>query len=258
MPNILKKSAVPAMALAAMLGLGLAACSTPADTTTEETATDAPAESTEAEAPSGPESCAAIDVAAGMIDGAALGQCWTDSILAAGSGHLDMTSSDVTESTDFVVTPDVAAHGTTTMPGGSMEMVILDGVTYANDGTGWVVGDPAGDENQVAIAQAGDAVVGALKGEVLQGTIGACTEWTIAGETSSVALPDGTSVDAHEFTCGAPFTLSGVTIDAMTLWFTEDWQPVGSDAAATIGGQATQTTQYYTQLGEQFDIVAPA
>jgi hypothetical protein len=242
--------------LAAVLALGLGACSSGTSTTT---ATSAAGGATQASAPVTP----AAPVAGGSVDGTALGKKMADALVAAKSGKLTMTfaSSGSATSTSAVSMSGTATSSFSVNSAGSMdssvtmqiggvalEAVVSGGAMYlkmpgltATNGKPWIKLDPAGTDpisKQVGtqIAQAGDprsalSTYENAKVSVV-GTSGGVTQYRIT-----------------------ELVVSGTPVTGETMLYVED--STGRPVRSVTESMGVKATAEFSGWGEPVSIAVP-
>lgn len=199
-------------------------------------------------------SCLQIDTTESTVDGTALGTCFADAILAYGSAKARSDLDGEVQEAEFRLRPDAAIHGT----GPDGEVVLVDDVTYRNDGSGWVKGDAGSDDpDEYVIGVAGLAMLAMFNGEMMKQSIAACPVWNIEVGEKKITLPDDQVVEARVFSCAAPFDSFGTTVSPMSVWFGADWTPYGHESTASGYGQVVHGISLYYDHGEPVEITAP-
>ena len=241
--------------------LALAACSAPAVTDTADvdrkSASAAPSADASTDRAEPAKSCASIDLDSGTATGKQLGECFSDSLHALERFRAKVEMDGQTQDARVQLRPDIAIHTVTTGgPGG--EQVLVDGVAYQNDGSGWIKGDLNSDvPDETFVGQVGPLLEAAFSGGLLRESVAPCPEWKLLPEAEKVTLPDDTVVQARVFACSAPFEMAGATVSEARMLFEQDWTPVGASSRATGYGQTLYGEQWYYDFGADLDITAP-
>jgi len=221
----------------------------------EGSATAPSTEQAEAPALSTPDSCAPLGLdPESPVSGAALGACYAEALVVLSTGAERVEALDRVTTGVFDFSNGFEFAGDVTDSDGTRQYVMADDVLYANDGSGWVRGDEDSEDGEEAfIGSLGSALVSAADPRVIAASLQLCPEWRRESALTPVSLENGTAVDAVTYSCTAPYTFLGSTIDSAELWFEEDWTPVGH---RTTGGGSTATS-HLSDMGEPVSIVAP-
>lgn len=240
--------------------LALTGCSAPAPDAADPGSTAAPkppAADAVVDRPEPAQSCASIDLDNRTATGVQLGTCFSDALHAHGSFRAKVEMDGQTQDARVRLRPDVAIHTVTT---GAVagEQVLVDGVAYQNDGSGWIKGDPESDvPDEVFVGQVGPLLEAAFTGGLLRESITPCPEWDLLPDAEKVTLPDGMVVQARVFACTAPFELAGATVSDARLLFEQDWTPISASSQSTGYGQTLYGEQWYYDFGADQDITPP-
>ncbi|MYU20883.1 hypothetical protein [Streptomyces sp. SID8352] len=247
---------------AAVLGLGLAACST--DEAEPSAAGGKPAAETTGAAPSeapskpaweAPASCTALSLRPGAtLAGGPLGTCVSEALSSHGSGKMRITA-DTFGDVEFTYDPEYNFQGELTSPEGPVKMVFLDGTMWIDQGDGPVKGDRDSDDPQ-------EQLVG-VTGELYRvfsdvkytaEMVRSQPVWKVDDAKDSIELPDGKTAQAYRITSDGAFTWNGFPVQDFVLWFAEDWTPVGDQATVEVAGTRATHTQHFYDLGEPVEI----
>lgn len=253
------KNVPAALALVCLLALTGCSAPAPADTVTRtgDEAPATPSADTAADRPKPVESCASIDLDSRTATGDQLGACFSDALHAHGTFRAKVEMDGQTQDARVRLRPDIAIH-TLTVGGPGGEQVLLDGIAYQNDGTGWIKGDLESDvPDEAFVGHIGPLLEAAFSGGLLRESVRPCPQWDLLPDAEKVTLPDDTVVQARVFACTAPFELAGATVGEARMLFEQDWTPIGASSRATGYGQTLYGEQWYYDFGAELDITPP-
>ncbi|WP_456286411.1 hypothetical protein M1D46_01735 [Microbacterium sp. JZ70] len=250
--------AAAALALAAAIA-GCAAQTPPHETAPEETAAPsptaetAPATVTPTPTPSGwtaPDSCAGIEAGA-TVDGADLGACVQDVLVAQGSGRISLSGPMLRGTVDFTFEPDYAFHldgtGGTDIP---FDLWFVDGAHWLDRGDGAVEADASSDDrDQQIAAEAADYAAPFSDPRAIAELIAASPAWEVAAEPAAAGV--------YRIASTAPFRWNEVDVDTFVLRLASDATPLSAEVALTVHGFAGTVTQTFERLGQPVEITAP-
>lgn len=247
--------AVPFAAAAVLL---LAAC-TAAPAATDEAAPPSPSAAATAEPPAAasPEpiaACAGIELETGaVVDGAALGECVTQAMLAAGTGTQRVESDGTASIVDFRWEPEFSMS----IDSGDTEVVLTGDRGWLRADGGWIEADRSSTDPEVALATTiVEAVRVTADPRTLAGYFALSPSWTVVGE-EAVPADDAVRERAWLLRPEDGFSAGGVRLDGVGFWLGDDHLGALFEATATVGGVSATTRDVFLQWGGPVDISDP-
>lgn len=251
------RRAAALLAVAAVLA-GCSAQTAPEETAPEETAPasptpDAAPTPSATPTPSGwtaPDSCDDIEAGA-TVDGADLGACVQDVLVAQGSGRIGLSGPMLSGAVDFTFEPAYAFHlDGVGAADARVDLRYVDGAHWLDLGAGPVKADASSaDPTQQAAAEAAAYAAPFSDPRAIAELIAASPAWQVEEEPAAAGVYRIASV--------ASFTWDGVDVSTFVLRLASDATPLSAEVALTVHGVAGTVTQRFERLGEPVEITAP-
>lgn len=203
-----------------------------------------------------PAECASLTLAGGeTYSGTELGACVAAMLPSYGSGRMHMFGDDIDGTVAFTYTPlySFSVEGRT--GSGPVRMTYHDGEIWVDQGSGPVRGDVTSDKQDEKLAGFVAEMYRIYSDPAMYADlVSASKGWTADSGTTTVKLPDGSSVESFRIVSDKPFTWHEMPVTEYVVEFGADWVPVSATGTTAFAGQSTTVTQLFYDLGADITI----